>query len=187
MRMDVFSHWLWGVLVTRKDVNWKVSGPMSVLPDLLAFIPSAIYSFAYGLERTRVDETTLTSDFPPIAWNIYRFSHSAVIVTLCLLLSWWLFTRFQGSRLEDQFTERVRGNPLKLAFLLWAPWYVHIALDIPTHTLQFFPTPVFHPLSDAMFDGVRWSTPIVWFSNVGALAFLWWYVLRKDRLRMENN
>ena len=44
--MDVFSHWLWGVLVTRKDVNWKVSGPMSVLPDLLAFIPSAIYSFA---------------------------------------------------------------------------------------------------------------------------------------------
>jgi len=23
----------------------------------------------------------------------------------------------------------------------------------------------------------------VWFSNVGALAFLWWYVLRKDRLQ----
>ena len=183
--MDVFSHWLWGVLVTRKDVTWKVSGPMSVLPDLLAFIPSAIYSFAYGLERTRVDGTTLTSDFPPIAWNIYRFSHSAVIVTLCLLLSWWLFIRFQGSRLEDQFTERVRGNPPKLAFLLWAPWYVHIALDIPTHTLQFFPTPVFHPLSDAMFDGVRWSNPIVWFSNIGALAFLWWYVLRKDRLQAE--
>ena len=49
--MDVISHWLWGVLVTRKDVNWKVSGPMSVLPDLLAFIPSAIYSFAYGLDN----------------------------------------------------------------------------------------------------------------------------------------
>ena len=38
--MDVFSHWLWGVLITRKQVNWKVAGPMSVLPDLLAFVPS---------------------------------------------------------------------------------------------------------------------------------------------------
>jgi len=75
---------------------------------------------------------------------------------------------------------------MKLAFLLWAPWYVHIALDIPTHTLQFFPTPVFHPISDAMFDGVRWSTPIVWFSNVGALAVLWFYVLRKDRLQAQS-
>jgi len=183
--MDVFSHWLWGVLVTRKDVNWKVAGPMSVLPDLLAFIPSFIYSFAYGLERTSVDENTLTSDFPAIAWDIYRFSHSAVVVTVCLLLSWWLFTRFQGSRFEDQFAVQHRGNPLKLAFLLWAPWYVHIALDIPTHTLQFFPTPVFHPISDAMFDGVRWSTPIVWFSNVGAIAVLWFYVLRKDRLQAQ--
>jgi len=75
---------------------------------------------------------------------------------------------------------------MKLAFLLWAPWYVHIALDIPTHTLQFFPTPVFHPISDAMFDGVRWSTPIVWFSNVGALAVLWFYVKRKDRLQLPK-
>ena len=42
--MDVFSHWLWGVRITRKHVNWKVAGPMSVLPDLLAFVNSDVWT-----------------------------------------------------------------------------------------------------------------------------------------------
>ena len=42
--MDIFSHWLWGVLITRKHVNRKVAGPMSVLPDLLAFAPPFVNS-----------------------------------------------------------------------------------------------------------------------------------------------
>ena len=37
-----------------------------------------------------------------------------------------------------------------MAFLLWVPWYLNILLDI-LHTLQFFPTPVFHP--DFRFQG----------------------------------
>ena len=73
-----------------------------------------------------------------------------------------------------------------MAFLLWLPWYSNILLDIPTHTLQFFPTPVFHPISDFRVDGTRWSTPIVLFTNVGLLAVLWMYVLWKDR-RDTNN
>ena len=72
--MDVFSHWLWGVLITRKHVNWKVAGPMSVLPDLLAFVPSFVYSTMHGLERPTVDDTTVTSDFPAIAWDMYRYT-----------------------------------------------------------------------------------------------------------------
>ena len=184
--MDVLSHWLWGILVTRKRVNWKVSGPMGVLPDLVAFIPSGIYSVMYGIERTSVDETTRTSDFPAIAWDIYQFSHSAVIVTLAFLISYWLFTKFQGSSFERHFEEESRGNPFKLAALLWLPWYIHILLDIPTHTIQFFPTPVFYPLSDAMYDGVRWSNPIVWFTNIGALIILWSIIISRDRKNQKN-
>ena len=54
-------------------------------------------------------------------------------------------------------------------------------LDIPTHTLQFFPTPVFHPISDYGFDGTRWSDPVILVPNVLLLAGLWFYVLRRDR------
>ena len=186
--MDVVSHWFWGVLVTRKHVNWKVAGPMAVLPDLLAFIPSLVYSLANGIERPTVDDTTVTSDFPAIAWEMYQYTHSAVVVTLAVLLTWGLFTRFKGSRFESQFAEQYRSKPLKMAFLLWIPWYLNILLDIPSHTLQFFPTPVFFPLSDFHIDGTRWSTPIVLFTNVGVLVVLWAYVLRKDRIkRQEEN
>ena len=72
--MDVFSHWLWGVLITRRHVNWKVAGPMSVLPDLLAFVPSFVYSTMHGLERPTVEDTTVTSDFPAIAWDMYQYT-----------------------------------------------------------------------------------------------------------------
>ena len=184
--MDVVSHWFWGVLATRKHVNWKVAGPMAVLPDLLAFVPSFVYSTMHGLERPTVDDTTVTSDFPAIAWDMYRYTHSAVVVTVAVLVTWWLFTRFSGSRFESQFAEQHRSKPLLMAFLLWLPWYSNILLDIPTHTLQFFPTPVFYPLSDFGVDGTRWSTPIVLFTNVGVLAVLWMYVLWKDR-RQTNN
>ena len=183
LRMDVVSHWFWGVLVTRKHVNWKVAGPMAVLPDLLAFIPSLVYSLANGIERPTVDDTTVTSDFPAIAWEMYQYTHSAVMVTFAVLVSWWLFARFRGSRFESLFAEQHRSKPLKMAFLLWIPWYMNILLDIPSHTLQFFPTPVFFPLSDFHIDGTRWSTPIVLFTNVGVLVVLWIYVLRKDRLQ----
>ena len=179
--MDVFSHWLWGVLITRKHVNWKVAGPMSVLPDLLAFVPSFVYSAMHGLERPTVDDTTVTSDFPAIAWDMYQYTHSAVVVTVGVLITWWLFTRFSGSRLESQFAQQHRSKPLMMAFLLWLPWYSNILLDIPTHTLQFFPTPVFYPLSDFGVDGTRWSDPVILVPNVILLAGLWFYVKRKDR------
>ena len=179
--MDVVSHWFWGVLATRKHVNWKVAGPMSVLPDLLAFVPSFVYSIANGLERPTVDDTTVTSDFPAIAWEMYQYTHSAVVVTVGVLVTWWLFTLFRGSRFEAQFAEQHRSKPLMMAFLLWVPWYLNILLDIPSHTLQFFPTPVFYPISDFRVDGTRWSTPSVLFTNVGVLLVLWMYVLWKDR------
>ena len=108
--MDVVSHWFWGVLVTRKHVNWKVAGPMAVLPDLLAFIPSLVYSLANGIERPTVDDTTVTSDFPAIAWEMYQYTHSAVVVTLAVLLTWWLFTRFSGSRLSPNLLSSTVQN-----------------------------------------------------------------------------
>jgi len=181
--VDVVSHWFWGVLITRKHVHWKVAGPMAVLPDLVAFVPSFMYSIAYGLERPTVDDTTVTSDFPAIAWDMYQLTHSAVVVTLAVLVTWWLLTRFKGSRLEDAFAEQHRSKPLMMAFLLWLPWYSNILLDIPTHTLQFFPTPVLHPISDYGFDGTRWSDPVILVPNILLLAGLWFYVKRKDRLQ----
>ena len=94
--MDVFSHWLWSMAITRKKISWKVSGPMGVLPDLLAFIPASIYRMANGIPRQSVDDDTVTSDMP-FAWEIYQWTHSLTIVAFLVWLR-LLFTSLKGSR-----------------------------------------------------------------------------------------
>ena len=57
---------------------------MGVLPDLVAFVPSAIYGLIYSIKPVQVDENTVTSDLP-IAWSIYQWSHSLTIVVILFL------------------------------------------------------------------------------------------------------
>ena len=120
--MDVFSHWLWGMALTRKKISWKISGPMGVLPDLLAFV------------------------------RAYYFVKS-----------------------------RGHSRPAYMAWIFVLPWFFHILIDIPGHTIQFFPTPFLHPFSDLMFDGVRWSTWSFFFPQVIALAGVWYLLLKREK------
>jgi len=167
--MDVISHWLWGMAFTRKKVSWKVSGPMGVLPDLMAFIPASIVGLMQGRDRVHVDENTVTSDMHPIAWDIYQWSHSLFFALLIFLGVWYVLHR------------RGHETPRLLAWYTTIPWIAHIIVDIPSHTIQFFPTPFLHPFSDWMIDGTSWGTPWVWFTNVALLALTWGIVLWRER------
>ena len=69
----------------------------------------------------------------------------------------------------------------KQAVLIWLPWLLNIITDIPSHTTQFFPTPVFHPISDWKFDGTRWSEPSIWFTNIGVLLTVWVVMIYIER------
>src|SRR3990167_8545381 len=47
---------------------------------------------------------------------------------------------------------------------LWLPllgWWSHIVIDVFTHSADFFPSPVFYPITYWGFDGIAWNTP--WF------------------------
>lgn len=177
--MDVLSHWLWGQGLARGRVSWKIAGPMGILPDLVAFIPASIASSMDGMERVKVDESTVTADVHPLAWEIYQISHSAVYATLaCLLTYLWIKNKGLPRFLEKHVSADNAGN---MALMIWLPWFAHIITDIPTHTINFFPTPFLNPISDWMFDGVRWSVPWVWFTNVGLIAILWTVILTRER------
>jgi hypothetical protein len=165
--MDVFSHWLWGMALTRGKVSWKVSGPMGVLPDLMAFVPSTIYGLIYGIDRVDVD-TAVTSDLP-VAWSIYQWTHSLTIVLILFLTAWYVLK------------SRDHENPKYMAWMFVLPWFFHILIDIPGHTIDFFPTPFLHPFSDFMFDGVRWSTWWFFWPQVIILGSVWWYILKREK------
>jgi membrane-bound metal-dependent hydrolase YbcI (DUF457 family) len=166
--MDVISHWLWGVVLTRGKMSWKVSGPMGVLPDLVAFIPSTIYGLIYSIKPVQIDDNTVTSDLP-IAWSIYQWSHSFTIVVILFLVAWYILKA------------KNHENPKYMAWVFVIPWFFHILLDIPGHTISFFPTPFLYPFSDFMIDGARWSEWWFFWPQAIILGAVWWHILKKEK------
>lgn len=55
-----------------------------------------------------------------------------------------------------------------------APWAVHVAIDAPLHTADFFPTPLLWPFSERVIDGIPWAQPAVWLPNLALLGLVFW-------------
>jgi len=185
--MDVISHWLWGMAVTHGKIKGRFSGAMGVIPDLMAFLPVMIISLFTGNRNPRVDDTTTTEDFHPLSWEIYQWSHSSVTVIICFFITWFYLERYGTPKILSRFYI-IQMSARKQAFLIWLPWLLNIITDIPSHTAQFFPTPVFHPISDWKFDGTRWSEPSIWFTNLGILLTVWIVIIYIERRKknLEN-
>ncbi len=155
--MDLVSHALWGGITlgrrTRKAFLTAVG--ISFLPDVLT---EGLFAVLYllnignipGWEHGHPDITA----YPLWAQNFYNFTHSAIVFTLVFLMIWG-FVR----------------KPVWVA----GAWGLHILIDIPTHSMELFPTPFLWPLSDFKIDGVGWRNPIVF--GVNALLLLGAYSL----------
>ena len=183
--MDVFSHAVWGRHLTHHRIDWKLAALMGVLPDLVAFIPASISLWISGKERVSVDDSTITADFPAIAWEIYSISHSLFWSGLLFLVIWFGLTKMvdkEGMVRTNRFIY-AKMDPRSCAFFLMAPWFFHILIDIPSHTAKFFPTPFLYPLSEFVVDGVRWSTPWIWFTNLAGIIIVAIILYRIDHKR----
>jgi hypothetical protein len=56
-------------------------------------------------------------------------------------------------------------------------WLLHIILDIPSHSIDFFATPFLFPVSDYVFQyGARWSIPWFMILNYSLLLILFVYL-----------
>lgn len=67
---------------------------------------------------------------------------------------------------------------------LWFPllgWWSHIAIDVFTHSADYFPSPVLYPISERGFDGLAWNTPWFMAMNYAVLGVtgLWLWSSRK--------
>ena len=186
--MDVLSHAIWGRHLTHHRIDWRLAAAMGVLPDLVAFVPSMITQVVNGDVMTKVDENTVTADLPAISWELYKISHS-LIWTFFLFLAIWGSLEMRLRRLDsgDQLPAgkwlQTSMSPRTAATFLIIPWVFHIFLDIPTHTIKFFPTPFLMPFSDFMVDGVGWSTWWVWGLNAVAFTLVWWLIRKNDAQR----
>lgn len=163
--MDVFSHGLWGgITVGRKNrKSFLTAVAIGMAPDVIAFGPFLVtrlldQGWAFF---SQVGHRPNLATIPEYVHSIYDVTHSFIVFATAFLIVW-----------------AIRRKPM-MEMLAWG---LHICMDIPTHSLAFFPTPFLWPLSDFHVDGVPWSRPYIFYPDWGLLIILYgWFIYRKRR------
>jgi membrane-bound metal-dependent hydrolase YbcI (DUF457 family) len=98
--------------------------------------------------------------------HLYNVTHSLIVFLIAFLLVWFLLKRPLGEL---------------------SAWGLHVLVDVPTHSYQFFPTPIFWPFFDWKFDGWQWSTPNILIPNFVLLSLLYaWYLSEPYRTKRRQ-
>ncbi len=156
--MDILAHGLWATLIFKNapPTTRTVGIALSLAPDLIAFVPNAVYSVITNNYKMwfKVSEDTvenMANRVPPWVYRIYDVTHSIPLWIIGFSIAW-----------------AIMGSVPWAAF----GWLLHIIVDIPTHSRKFFPTPFLWPLSSYKFDGYNWEAKWYMIANyVVLLAF----------------
>ena len=164
--MDILAHGLWVSVGAQaltqhgQPVSTRGAIAWGIAPDLVAFTP------LFGFLLLGVVDGNLTwaqfanpeslghpslNGHPifPLTAVLYSLGHSAVVFAAVLAIAcWW------------------RRRPC------WemGGWGLHILLDIPTHTHDFYPTPFLWPLLDWTVNGISWTE--TWMLGLNYIAIL---------------
>ena len=163
--MDIISHGLWGSIAfgRKNKKSFRTAFLFGLAPDFLAFAPLFILIFLGIVDRPSIPpmEPPDTSLIPSFVYGVYNVTHSLFVFAAAFLFLWIILRK-----------------------PMWeiCAWGLHILLDIPTHSYQFFPTPFLWPISDFRFDGIGWSDPYIFFPNIVVLLILyvWFYLIKRN-------
>jgi len=175
--MDTLSHGLWATAVAKgfnlkstKKIKLGWMALWGISPDIFSFTPAIIWMlwqmFYNGVDfadipRPETMPPEVRNAFPifRLTETLYHISHSFVIFLalffLAWVMCWYKFRHKQNSEittLRDRHHQPSRYSPC----LEMTGWFIHIAMDIPTHSELFYPTLFLWPLSDWHFDGISW-------------------------------
>lgn len=160
--MDTLSHGLWGGLFfgrkNKKAFWWAFI--FGFIPDLFSF---GLYFIPVIFGKwNRLDFTAgppEVSTIPSYVNSMYNITHSLVVFSLVFLLVWLIY---------------------KKPIIPMLAWLLHILLDVFTHSADFFPTPIFWPISSYHFDGWSWGNLWIFIPNVILLILAYsWFLFNK--------
>ena len=152
--MDTLSHALWGrgVFGYRGRPFWSLF--FGALPDLFSFGIYFLVSLVFNFSNFKFGKPEL-DDIPNYVFGLYDLTHSLIVACIFISIVYIFWNK-------------------NFAFAMLA-WPLHIILDLPFHTADFFPTPILWPILEVKFNGVSWSSPYIWFSNVAGILALYVY------------
>jgi len=151
--MDTLSHALWGKgLFGYRKYRW-FSFLFGVMPDLLSFGIYFLFNLIVNPFTMKLGKPEL-SELPDWVFLLYDFSHSFIIAMIFILIVY---------KINKDF-----------CFPMLA-WPFHILLDVFTHSVEYFPTPIFWPISNYRFDGIPWSNPYIMLTNIICIFLIFIY------------
>lgn len=149
--MDTLSHGLWAYALMyfiNKPYAW-LAFLFGVLPDLVTFGPFFVHRIFTGNFISKKPDINLV---PKYVFFMYKVSHSLVILFLVSLIIYFLFN--------------------KIPWYLFG-WLLHILIDIPLHTEDFFPVKFLYPISDFYINGLSWGSLWYVIINFSLLAIVY--------------
>jgi len=185
--MDIFAHGLWAG-AAGKAVNIKKKAPLKlkwmvawgIFPDFFAFAPAFIYMFASFVFPSipRIEHPGPAHMEPAtgngliisqFTHNLYNIGHSLLIFFFVFFIAYLIFRR---------------------PIWVMGGWLLHILMDIPSHSYDFYPTPFLWPFSEFKINGFHWGTPWFMISNYSliiiAYFILYWLKTRKVRKKLDR-
>jgi len=193
--MDILSHGLWATLAA-KGANLKLKNDKriklgwaffwGVFPDLFAFtIPfvwilgGRILGFSVPVFPHPEDSGTVSPNAPGpllLSWRLYNISHSLIIFVLTIAFIIGI------KKLQNKNTPFLGLLPLSMG-----GWLLHILMDIPTHSYNFFPTPFLWPIANLKINGYPWNH--FWFlaADYGLILVIFLYLKSRDKLHKSQN
>lgn len=179
--MDILAHTLWAaigvsLLRRRRPITSRVAVAtmaLAALPDVFQMIPvllwwllgsgsfEAIRAFAISVPG---QEPVLPTLVLLVAHTMHCTAHSALFAGLVTLVAW----RF------------------KPVFLLpFLGWWLHIGIDVFTHSADYYASPVLYPITERGFDGIAWNTPWFMVVNYLAIGLVSWLLLRSAKPKSD--
>jgi hypothetical protein len=150
--MDILAHGVYNLALQKnikkksKKINTWEAISWGILPDLIPFGIPLLFGLFSG---NSFNHHSVVGGFD-IARVLYPFTHSLVIFFGVFLVMYVIKKKW---------------------YLPMLGWGLHVLMDIPLHTPEYFPTPFLFPISDWTLPfGIAWSTPYIWIS-------LWIFVL----------
>ena len=161
--MDTLSHGLWGGVAFGRKNKWAFIAALAfgAAPDVLSFGAVFVREF---LSHAPFGSPPDVATLPGYVLNMYHITHSLVVALAAFAVVYAFLRR--------------KALPM-------LAWPLHILLDIPTHSLEFFPTPFLWPFATPFVDGVPWSTPWVFYLNWTLLvgAYIIWRFRKRAKAR----
>ncbi len=180
--MDILAHTLWTTAAARKAnaVALKKGKPFKlnliwtafwgIFPDLFAFSIPFVIAFWNIITGAKTLQFFSTRNQVVaglnLSHNLYQYSHSLIIFVVIFLIVW-----------------AIKKRP---PWVLLG-WVFHILIDIPSHSIAFFPTPFLFPISSYRFPyGIAWSN--MWFMilNYSALLIVWGSIFIKKHFKSKD-